>query len=127
MTYDWALLYNLYTVVLHVKGAACFITLASAIGAITAGVAYVLAAPLRNLDDGAKSISDITKKVSKWLAVVCVVAWGISTVIPGRQDMKVMVALAGVENAVKSDKARNLAGKSYRVIDEWLDRLEKGK
>ncbi len=126
MTYDWALLYYLYTVALHVKGAACFITLVSAIGAISVGVAYVIAAPFRN-DDEAKFISDITKKASKWLAVVCVVAWVVSTIIPGRHDMKVMVALAGVENAVKSDKARNLAGKSYRVIDEWLDRLEKGK
>lgn len=126
MTYDWALLYYLYTVALHVKGAACFITFVSAIGAISSGGVYVIAVPFGN-DDEAKAVSDITKKAFKWLAVVCVVAWGISTVIPGRQDMKVMVALVGVENAVKSDKARNLAGKSYRVIDEWLDRLEKGK
>ena len=123
MTYDWALVYYLYTVALHVKGTACFITLASAIGTITAGVAYVLAAQ----DDKEKLISDAAKKALKWLSVVCVAAWIVSTVIPGRQDMKVMVALVGIENAVKSDKARNLAGKSYRVIDEWLDRLENGK
>ena len=128
MTYDWALLYYLYTVALSVKEASFFIVLFSMASAVFAGVLlFVVTIDSVCADDEASLVKKAAKNAFKWLSVICVTAWIIYTIIPGRQDMKIMVALVGIENAVKSDKARNLAGKSYRVIDEWLDRLEKGK
>ena len=127
MTYDWALLYYLYTVALSVKEASFFIMLFSGLGIAFAGVVLFVATVENTSTKDDEFPLEPVWKALKVLSFVCVVAWVISTIIPGRQDTKVMVALVGIENAVKSDKARNLAGKSYRVIDEWLDRLEKGK
>lgn len=125
MTYDWALLYYLYTVALSVKEASFFIVLFSIAGGAFVGLAlFIVTIDSHCADDEASLVKKAAKNALKWLSVICVTAWIISTIIPGRQDMKVMVALVGIENAVKSDKARNLAGKSYRVIDEWLDKLD---
>jgi len=127
MTYDWALLYYLYTVALGVKASSFFIMLLSGTGIALAGIALFIVTVEGVDTKGEKFVAKTAKKALKVLSVVIIMAWIVSTAIPGRDDMKVMVALVGVENAVKSEKARNLAGKSYRVIDEWLDRLEKGK
>ncbi len=118
--YDWALWYYWYTVLLGFGSMFKALIVVSA-GGITGLMFFRMISFMDNEEIN-------TKMWNKYFAVtisVFVIASSLLAFIPSKEDMRNIVALIGVETAVKSDKAQNIAGKSVKVLEKYLDKLSK--
>ncbi len=65
--------------------------------------------------------------VVKWNVIILSVCMLIVSIVPDYRDLKMMVALTGVETAVKSEKVQHIAEKSVKVVEQTLDDMMKSE
>jgi len=57
-----------------------------------------------------------------WIPVIATL---VVIIVPDKKEAMFIVAGTGVIEAVKSDTAQRLAGKSVQIVENYLDKLEK--
>lgn len=121
--YSWAILYYLWSIASTVS---VFAKLAFVFGIISFIMSWIFIVVL-NVGTNNKNVYfiQLSNKFVKWSIYTIVVSVITISVVPSYRDLKMMVALTGIETAVKSEKARSLVSKSVKVIENAIDELSK--
>ena len=124
--YTWALYYYVLSVLWSVTNALEFFTFVGFIfGIPMIVISYMMQWGNDEDDKQALFIARLIKKAGTTFVVLAIVFSVIIAFVPTRDDVKTMVALVGVETAVKSNTVKEKAAKSLAIVDKWLEKLEK--
>lgn len=99
-------------------------TLVSLLLVMGCALNYAIDADMRGKDSADANCSKNLLKKVRWLWVPFVIALIIT---PSKEDAMFIVAGTGVIEAAKSDTAQRIAGKSVKVIENYLDKLSETK
>lgn len=125
METTWAFYYWIYMVLYKVhaiSGPIAHISFVMEIIGLVFFKGYVILFPS---DDIAKNFNATSKFFYRMFIYVTIPAIILSVIIPDKNDAKIMLALVGVETAVKNERVQTVTNKSVIVLEKYLDRLDK--
>lgn len=125
METTWAFYYWVYMILYKthvVAGPLAFISFIVGMTGYILFKGYVIIFPD---DEVSKGFNTMSKLFSKMFIYVTIPMMIISIVVPNKNDAKIMLALVGVETAVKNERVQNVAYKSVRILEKYIDKLDR--